>query len=623
MKYSKESKVLKRDLGLFEVFCIASGAMISSGLFILPAIAYARTGSSVIISYLIASFLMIPSMFSMAELSTAMPKAGGDYFFIDRSMGPAIGTIAGLSSWFSLSAKTAFALIGIGAFVQLFNPGITDFNIKIIAVVFCIIFTFINLFGVKHAGRTQVILVLGLISILVIYVLIGFFFIKPSNYEPFMTGDISIVLSTAGFIFVSYMGLTKVCSVAEEIKTPKRNIPYGMFIAWLVISILYISVIMVTIGVLKHNTLTNTLMPISLGAETFMGKTGFIILGLAAVLAFITTANAGLLSSSRYPVAMSKDQLIPGIFSKISIRGTPVVSILFTSGFMIALIVFLNLEGLVKTASTLVILLFIFVNLSIIMMRESNIRHYRPSFKSPLYPWIQIAGIIGYSILIFKMGLIALSLVCGFILFGFIWYWIFARDKIWREYSTLHVVERLTGEKKTSYLLDEELRQILLDRDNVTEKRFEKYIKKCEIIDVFKYERPDKFAWLIANKLSKDLKINKNKLFTLLKNREKDSNIIVHPGIAIFSHIIKGRDKYEVILVRSTKGIIISKDADPIHAFFIIVASSDQENFYLHSLMWLAQIAKEVDFEKEWINAKDTEGLRNIFLKAWKKREIY
>ncbi|MBS3748801.1 MAG: amino acid permease, partial [Candidatus Thermoplasmatota archaeon] len=388
MTVDEPDECLKKELGLFEVFAIASGAMISSGLFILPAIAYQETGASVIISYLIATLLMLPTLLSASELTTAMPKAGGDYFFIDRSMGPALGTIGGTASWFALSAKTAFALIGIGAFVQLFNPGLTDFNLKIIAIVFCIIFTVINLVGVRHAGKTQVFLVAGLLSILIFYVIVGFFYIEPSRFQPFTPYGFGSIFATAGVVFVSFMGLIKVCSVAEEIEKPKRNIPLGMLLAWGVVSVLYILVVSVTVGLLDHKVLTTTLMPISKGAEVFGGEIGLIALGIAAVLAFITTANAGILSSSRYPLALSKDQLLPGFFSKISDKGTPVISILFTSGFMICIILFLDLEGLVKVASTLVLLLYILVNLSVVMMRESKIRNYRPSFSSPFYPWV-------------------------------------------------------------------------------------------------------------------------------------------------------------------------------------------------------------------------------------------
>jgi mannitol/fructose-specific phosphotransferase system IIA component (Ntr-type) len=183
------------------------------------------------------------------------------------------------------------------------------------------------------------------------------------------------------------------------------------------------------------------------------------------------------------------------------------------------------------------------------------------------------------------------------------------------------LIERVTGEKSTGYMVDEELREIIIDRDDVTERRFEQVIKNCEILDVFKYMRPDKFAWVIANKLAKKLGTNKEKLHKLLKKREEDSNVVIHPGIAIFSHIIKGRDKFEIILVRSKKGMIISDDADPIHAFFVIVASPDQKSFYLHALMWIIQIAEETDFENEWVNAKNVKELRDILLKSWGKRK--
>ena len=90
---------LRKELGLLDVFCIASGAMISSGLFILPGIASAKVGPSLFLSYIIASILAIPALLSKAELATAMPKAGGDYFFITRSMGLSVGTVGGAASW--------------------------------------------------------------------------------------------------------------------------------------------------------------------------------------------------------------------------------------------------------------------------------------------------------------------------------------------------------------------------------------------------------------------------------------------------------------------------------------------------------------------------------------------
>jgi amino acid transporter len=173
---------LKRELGLLDIFCIASGAMISSGLFVLPSVAYKYAGPAVILSYGIASLLIIPAILSKAELATAMPKAGGTYFFIDRSMGPMMGTIGGFAAWFSLAFKSAFALVGIGLFTILLNPGLSDFQIKLVAVLFCLIFAVINIIGVKHTGKTQVILVAGLLSLLIFYIFSGFFYVNFSNF---------------------------------------------------------------------------------------------------------------------------------------------------------------------------------------------------------------------------------------------------------------------------------------------------------------------------------------------------------------------------------------------------------------------------------------------------------
>ena len=143
-------------------------------------------------------------------------------------------------------------------------------------------------------------------------------------------------------------------------------------------------------------------------------------------------------------------------------------------------------------------------------------------------------------------------------------------------------------------------------------------IKECEIIDLYKYMRPDKFTKTIASKLGERFKLNPNKLYKLLLKREKESNFVIHPGVAIVSHMIKGRDKFDIILVRSRMGIFLSDDVDPVHAFFIIVASPDKKSFYMHSLMWIIQIATK-DFEKKWIAAKTDEELREIILKSWKK----
>jgi len=380
----KQIATLKRQLGLLDVFCVASGAMISSGLFVLPAIAYAKAGPAVILAYLLASLLVIPSVLSKAELATAMPRAGGTYFFVERSLGSIWGLFGGFAGWFSLALKSAFAIVGMAVLIEVvlqtvFPAQLSGWHLKAMAAVCCIGFTILNIVSVKHTSKFQIALVFVLLAILAVFVFLGTSAVDPTRYTGFMAKGWPAVIATAGLVFISFGGLTKVASIAEEVKQPGRNLPLGMILACFVVSLFYITVIAVTVGVVDGSELADSLTPVSLAASKFMGTAGFAILSLAALAAFITTANGGILAASRYPMAMSRDQLLPPILARVGRRfNTPHISIMLTGGFMIIAVVFLDIESLVKTASTLMIILFILANASVIIMRESKIQSYRP-----------------------------------------------------------------------------------------------------------------------------------------------------------------------------------------------------------------------------------------------------
>jgi basic amino acid/polyamine antiporter, APA family len=339
---------LKKGLGAIDIFCLAAGAMISSGLFVLPGLVFAYSGPSVILIYILASLLALPAGLSQSELASAMPRAGGSYFFIARSLGSASGLFCGLADWFSVSLKAAFALVGMAAFIELFlgyvlniSTGEGEFLMRIIACAGCIVFALLNLSGTKHASRFQIALVVVLLAILVIFVVIGARSINVQRFSPFFKPDMSLLelFSVTGMVFVSYGGFTKVAAVSEEIHNPGRNIPLGMLTAWLIVSFLYFAVTAVTVGVMDAEKLSGSLTPISSAAVRFMGGWGKVLLAAAAMTAFITTANAGIMSASRSLLAMGRDKLLPPFFSAISRRNAvPVNSIIFTAVFMMATI---------------------------------------------------------------------------------------------------------------------------------------------------------------------------------------------------------------------------------------------------------------------------------------------
>jgi len=614
---------LKKELRLIDVFAVSTGAMISSGLFVLPGLAYAISGPAMILAYILASILIIPSMLAKAELSTAMPKAGGTYFFIDRSLGPVLGMFGGFANWFSVSLKSAFALVGIGAFAVLINPNISYTEIKIIAIIACLIFTIFNLVSVKMTGYSQILLVIVLIVILVLYIGRGFISTHPDRYIPFMPNGFWSVVSTAGLVFVSFGGLTKISSIAEEVENPTRNIPLGMILSYLLVTALYILAIGVTVGITDGKMLSGSLIPLSLGASEIMGTPGLIILSIAAMAAFITTANAGILAASRSPLAMSRDKLLPEFFGKIHPKfKTPVISILITSGFMITVILFLRIEDLVKTASTLMIILFMMVNISVIIMRESKIQNYRPKFKIPFYPFTPIIALLLYGFLLIEMGLIPILISMLFLFFGGIIYLGYSRKKVKRISALMHVVERITAKELHSKTLENELREIIIERDKILADRFDELIKNCEILDIEQSQTIEEAFKEISVILSKRCNIEKDIIYNKFLEREKQSGTVIKPGLAIPHIIVPGDKRFDVLLVRAKSGLIFSKVNDPVYAMFVLVGSIDERNYHLRALMAIANIAHESTFETRWMAARNKEELRDIILLSNRKRDI-
>ncbi|MGD2095840.1 MAG: amino acid permease [Phycisphaerales bacterium] len=618
---------LRKNLGSLDVFAVAAGAMISSGLFVLPTIAYAKAGPAVILSYLFASLIMIPSVLSSAELATAMPRAGGTYFFVERSLGPIWGLFSGLAGWFSLALKSAFAVVGMAVLIEIvlqmvFRTQLERWHLKAIGVLCCIGFTALNIISVKKTSRFQVLLVGILLAILALFLIFGTRAIQAARYTGFLQKGWSAVFVTAGLVFISFGGLTKVASIAEEVKHPGRNLPLGMVMAWLVVTAFYIGVIVITVGIVDGSELIDNYAPISLAASKFMGLPGFIVLSIAAIAAFITTANGGILAASRAPMAMSRDQLLPSILARVNERfKTPHISILCTCIFMIAAIAFLDMEVLVKTASTLMIILFILVNASVIIMRESRIQSYRPKFKSPLYPYIHTIAIIIYSVLIIDMGTIPLLITIGFIGLSATWFWLYVYRRVSRASAVMHVVERVTDRELKTVTLENELRDILLERDNIIEDRFDKLIRECEILDIRGEEKAEKIFRQVSTILAERLETNEYVLFEKFLHREAEGGTVVQPGFAIPHIIVEGEHKFDILLIRARNGINFPHAPDPVRIMFILAGSKDERNYHLRALMAIAQIAQEKNFEQRWLDARNIQGLRNLILLSKRERD--
>ncbi|WP_415380711.1 amino acid permease [Halosimplex sp. TS25] len=430
-------KELERDLGLPEVLAISIGAMVGSGIFILPALALEMAGPAVILAYLLAGVLVLPAALSKAEMATAMPEAGGTYIYIERGMGPMLGTIAGIGTWFALSFKGALALVGgVPYLVVLF-----DLPIKPVALGLAALLIVVNLFGAKQTGRLQVAIVAAMLAAMVWFVGGSFGSVERAAFDGFFASGGGGVLAATGFVFVSYAGVTKIASVAEEVEDPDRVIPKGMIYSLGFTTLLYVLIVAVIVGVTPDGIVgSNT--PVADVAAATMPTAGVVVVVAAAILALVSTANAGLLSSSRYPFAMSRDRLAPPSLSTISDRfNTPTTAITLTGVVMLGLIAFVPIMEIAKLASAFQILVFVLVNVAVVAFRTSDV-DYEPSYHSPLYPWMQAFGVVGGLVLLTQMGTLPLVGALVITVGGALWYYAYGRPRVQRQGVAADAVRR-------------------------------------------------------------------------------------------------------------------------------------------------------------------------------------
>src|SRR5699024_1859882 len=161
MPEENNSKGLKKGLKLFDVYCIAISSMFSAGFFLIPGLAAVHAGPSVLVAYLLACIIVLPTIFSLSELAPTMPRAGGTYYIIDRSLGPLPGTVAGYGSWIALMLKSCFSLIGLGAYLSIF------FGIPVtgLAILLTVVVAALNVLGVEESAIFLRILIITVVVI--------------------------------------------------------------------------------------------------------------------------------------------------------------------------------------------------------------------------------------------------------------------------------------------------------------------------------------------------------------------------------------------------------------------------------------------------------------------------
>ncbi|MEC9459941.1 MAG: amino acid permease [SAR324 cluster bacterium] len=610
--------MLKKELTLLNVYAIATGTTLSAGFFLLPGIAFNEAGPAVVLSYLIAAIPLIPAMFSMVELSTAMPRAGGAYYFLDRSMGPFVGTIGGLGTWLALVLKTAFALIGMGAYIRIFWP---DVPVVTLAVCLAFFFGVVNLFGARKTGTLQVFMVFALLLILFVFIGEGLPQINSQNFDGFFDkGGVSII-STAGLVYISYVGITNIASVAEEIENPERNLPLGVFLAIATAIAVYSVGTTIMVGLLPAEKLAHDLTPVASAAEVLFGNWGKIGVTVAAVIAFASVANAGILSASRYPLAMSRDHLIPGKFSKLTPRNIPHYGIAVTVGLIIFLVMSFDITSIAKLASAFQLMMFALICFAVIVMRESRIEAYDPGYRSPFYPWMQLFGVFSPVWLIAEMGMVPILFSLALVTLGTVWYISYARERVVRSGAIYHLFARL-GEQRFEGL-DRELRGIMKEKGVREEDPFDEVVTRAEVMEFSQKYLFEDITHDVAKELARSLRIPADELEQGFMEGSRIGATPISHGAALPHIRLVDIKRAEMVIVKAKETCFVEAPdfsgkislQGPIHAFFFLVSPSENPGQHLRILAQIAGRVDDEDFLKDWLAANDEQELKEILLR--------
>ena len=402
---------LRRELGLLHATMFGIGGAICAGVFVMLGHATSLAGSAIVIVLPLCGIINLFTMCSYAELGAAIPRAGGEYTFAKVAYGGLVAFLTGWFEWISNAFYAALSSVGFAYIVSYIVPAI---NVPLTAIIMIIIFTVINIRGVKEAGTVETVMMFVLLIILVIYVLVGWFYGSGTSTLQLSAprGFLGIAEATA-YIFVVYLGAEAIAVTQAEIKNPSKTIPRAIILSAIALIVVYTLIAYVTVRAVSPEILGREVSPLTYVAGQMMGPLGVILITIAGMIAALSSLNTSIVAQSRVAYALSRDGYFPTALLKIHRRfGVPHISVILGSLFIIALAATGVIQFVGYATDFGFIIGFTLVNLSLMKLRQKKPSLKRP-FRVPLYPFTPIAGIVTSLMLLLFIDVKVLTLGAG------------------------------------------------------------------------------------------------------------------------------------------------------------------------------------------------------------------
>lgn len=393
---NKQNTELARKLGLGAVIALGVGTTVGSGIFSSLGEVAGAAGSSLflVLAFLIGGILQIPANFCYAELASAFPEDGGQYVYFREAGSRPLAFLCGwISFWATDPPSISIMALAIANYLAFFVP-IGGFWLRLVAVVFVLIFMGVHLRSVEGGGKFQTIITALKIIPFVLIIGIGIFFIKGDlllSSTPLAgftgVGGIAALLAGVSATTWSFDGMGAACYMSGEIKDPKKNLPRGLILTAFIVLGLYVSLTVVASGLLHVDELAASEAPIALLASKIpvIGEYAGVVVAIMAVIVVIGSLSSCIMFQPRIEYAMAKDGLFFKSFAKVHPKyETPYFSIIVQCAVAIVLIFASSLSDLLGYF-TLVALLKNFLTFgTIIVLRKKE--NYKPTYRMPFRP---------------------------------------------------------------------------------------------------------------------------------------------------------------------------------------------------------------------------------------------
>jgi len=417
---TEEGHSLKKTLRVWDLIALGIGCIIGVGIFVLPGVEAARhAGPGIILSFAIAGIASACSAFCYAELAAMIPVAGSAYTYGYATMGELPAWIIGWDLLLEYMVAACLVSIGWSAyFVNLFNNLLRPWggglpvsvtnapldwsdqlhrfvstgavvNVPAIAIVALLCVLLVR--GIKESSRVNLIIVIIKIVVILFFIVLAVWHVKPSNWQPFMPFGFGGVMMAAPIVFIAFIGFDAVSTAAEEAVNPQRDIPIGIMVSLAVATVLYMSVSAIMTGVVPYQKL-GVPDPVALVLNELHMPWASIIVSLGAIAAITSVLLVLLVGQSRILFAMSRDGLLPPVLSKVHKRfKTPYMATIFTALVVAVGSALLPIRVVAELCAIGTLFAFMIVCCGVIILRFSR-KDIRRPFKVPLFPWLPGAG---------------------------------------------------------------------------------------------------------------------------------------------------------------------------------------------------------------------------------------